>query len=89
MVIVTYDVRGVIVFHFVPQVRTMIAQYYRDLLERKVRRGVQDKRPDIVDSAIILHDNARPHKAECVRQLLGRWDCAPTGDPIHTWWGKC
>ncbi|GFR31019.1 HTH_48 domain-containing protein [Trichonephila clavata] len=26
-----------------------------------------------MDSAIILHDNARPHKAECVRQLLRRW----------------
>ncbi|GFR25121.1 histone-lysine N-methyltransferase SETMAR [Trichonephila clavata] len=26
-----------------------------------------------MDSAIMLHDNARPHKAECVRQLLQRW----------------
>lgn len=73
MVIVAYDVRGVIVCHFVPHGRTVTAQYYRDFLVRQVRRGVRDKRPDLVDSAIILHDNARPHKAECVRQLLRRW----------------
>ncbi|GFX02908.1 histone-lysine N-methyltransferase SETMAR [Trichonephila clavipes] len=34
-----------------------------------VRRGVPDKRPDLGDSEIILHDNARSHEAECVRQL--------------------
>ncbi|GFW35437.1 uncharacterized protein TNCV_2612361 [Trichonephila clavipes] len=33
----------------------------------------RDKRLDLADSAIILQDNARPHKAECVRQLLRRW----------------
>ncbi|GFQ88670.1 histone-lysine N-methyltransferase SETMAR [Trichonephila clavata] len=63
MAIVTYDVRGVIVCHFVPHGRTVTA-HYRDFLVRQVRRGVRDKRPDLVDSAIILHDNARTHKAE-------------------------
>ncbi|GFQ72043.1 histone-lysine N-methyltransferase SETMAR [Trichonephila clavata] len=73
MVIIAYDVRGVIVCHFVPHGRTVTAQYYRDYLLRQVRRSVQDKRPDLVDSAIIMHDNAIPYKAECVRQLLRRW----------------
>ncbi|GFY45900.1 uncharacterized protein TNIN_320071 [Trichonephila inaurata madagascariensis] len=49
------------------------AQYYRDFLVKQLRRGVRDKRPDLVDNAIILHGNARPHKAECVRQLLQCW----------------
>ncbi|GFY06638.1 uncharacterized protein TNCV_3524941 [Trichonephila clavipes] len=73
MVIVTNDVRGVIVCHFVPHGKTVTAQYYRDFLVQQVRRGVWAKRPDPVDSAIILHDNAIPHKAACVRQLLRRW----------------
>ena len=73
MVIVVYDVRGVIVCNFVLYEKTVIAQYIRDFLVQQVRRGVGDKRPDDVDSTIILHDNARPHKAECVRQLLRCW----------------
>ncbi|GFW17522.1 hypothetical protein TNCV_2650801 [Trichonephila clavipes] len=32
----------------------------------RVQRGVRDKRLDLVDNVIIMHDNARPHKAECV-----------------------
>ncbi|GFU10160.1 histone-lysine N-methyltransferase SETMAR [Trichonephila clavipes] len=58
--------------HFVPHVRTVTAQYYWDFLVQQVRRGVRDKRRNLGDSAIILHDNARPHKSECLRQLLQR-----------------
>ncbi|GFR30061.1 regucalcin [Trichonephila clavata] len=64
-------VRDIIVCHFVPHGRTVTAQYYRDFL---VQHGVRDKSPDLVDSAIILPDNARPHKAECEWQLLRRWE---------------
>ncbi|GFX53062.1 histone-lysine N-methyltransferase SETMAR [Trichonephila clavipes] len=65
MVIVPYDVKSVIVYHSVSHGRTVTLQYYRDFLVQHVRRGVRDKLPELVDSAIILHDNARPHKAEC------------------------
>ncbi|GFY22491.1 histone-lysine N-methyltransferase SETMAR [Trichonephila clavipes] len=73
MVIVTYDFKGVIVCYFVSHVRTVTAQYYRDFMVPHVRRDIRDKRLDLVYSAIILHDNARPHNAKCVRQLLWRW----------------
>ncbi|GFX66915.1 histone-lysine N-methyltransferase SETMAR [Trichonephila clavipes] len=69
MVIVTYDIRRVIVYHFIPHGRTVTAQYYRDFLVRQVRPGVHNKRPDLVEHAIILLDNARSHKAECVWQV--------------------
>ncbi|GFR03791.1 uncharacterized protein TNCT_327151 [Trichonephila clavata] len=46
IVIVTYDVMGIIVCHFVPHGKTVTVQYYRDFLVRQVR---------LVDSAIILH----------------------------------
>ncbi|GFY39119.1 uncharacterized protein TNIN_408651 [Trichonephila inaurata madagascariensis] len=58
MVIVAFDVRGVLVCHFVPHGRTVTAQYYMDFLVRQVQRGVRDKCPDLVDSAIILLGNA-------------------------------
>ncbi|GFQ94400.1 histone-lysine N-methyltransferase SETMAR [Trichonephila clavata] len=70
MVIVTYDFRSVIVCYCVPHFIAMTSEYYR---VRQVRRGVRDKHPDLVDSTIILHDNARPHKSERVRQILRRW----------------
>ncbi|GFR13226.1 histone-lysine N-methyltransferase SETMAR [Trichonephila clavata] len=39
MFIVTYDVRGIIVCHFVPHSRTVNAQFYRDfLLQQLLRR---------------------------------------------------
>ncbi|GFQ94772.1 uncharacterized protein TNCT_594521 [Trichonephila clavata] len=41
MVIVAYDVRGVIVFHFVPHGTTVTARYYSDFLLRQARRGVR------------------------------------------------
>ncbi|GFX01331.1 uncharacterized protein TNCV_3730001 [Trichonephila clavipes] len=60
MVIVAYDVRGVIVYHFVPHGRTVTTQYYRIFLVRKVRRGVWDKRLDLVSCWI--NDSARQCK---------------------------
>ncbi|GFY71378.1 hypothetical protein TNIN_389081 [Trichonephila inaurata madagascariensis] len=54
---------GVIVCHLVPH-ETVSTQYYRDFL---VPTGTpwcsRDKRPYLVDGAIILHNSARSHKA--------------------------
>ncbi|GFU87094.1 histone-lysine N-methyltransferase SETMAR [Trichonephila clavipes] len=49
-----------------------------------VRRGVRYKRPDLVDCAIILHDNARPHKTEYVRQLFRRWGWEELEHPLYS-----
>ena len=59
MVIVTYDFQGVIVCHFVPCGRIVTAHYYKDLPVHQVQRGVRDKRPNLVDSAIILQDHMK------------------------------
>ncbi|GFY60847.1 hypothetical protein TNIN_74871 [Trichonephila inaurata madagascariensis] len=64
MVIVAYDVRGVIVCHFVPHHRTLTSQYYRDFLVRWVRRGIRDKRPNLVGSETIHHVNAKRNNRE-------------------------
>ncbi|GFQ78420.1 histone-lysine N-methyltransferase SETMAR [Trichonephila clavata] len=69
-IIVVYDVRGVIICHLFAHGKTVTAQYYRDFMVQQAQSGIRDKRPDLVDSAIILHNKGRQHKAECVPQLL-------------------
>ena len=66
IVILAYDVQGVILSHFVPHSETVNAQYNA---ENHLRRAVRRKRPQL-QNVIILHDNATPHKAICVRDLL-------------------
>ena len=61
MLILAYDVQGVILCHFVPHGETVSAQYYAAYLQNHLHR------------VIILHDNATPHKAICVRDLLRHW----------------
>ena len=68
MVILAYDVQGVILCHFVPHGETVNAAYMQNHLRRAVRR----KRPQL-QNLIILNDNATPHKAICARDLLRRW----------------
>ena len=72
MVILACDVQGVISCHFVPYGETVNAQYYAAYLQNHLRRAVRRKRPQL-QNVIILHDNATPHKAICVRYLLRRW----------------
>ena len=72
MVILAYDVQGVILCHFVPHGETVNAQYYAAYQQNHLRRAVRRKRP-LLQNVIILHDNATPHKAISVRDLLRRW----------------
>ena len=64
MVILAYDVQGVILFHFVPDGETVNAQYayYAAYLQKHLCHAVRHKRPQL-QNVIILHDNATPHKA--------------------------
>ena len=72
MVILVYDVQGEILCHFMPYCETVNAQYYAAYLQNNLRRAVTRKRPQL-QNVIILHDNATPHNAICVRDLLRRW----------------
>ena len=75
MIIFTYDSAGIILTHAVPQHRTVTGQYYADFLEHHLRRALRKKRPHFLseNTPIILYDNARPHVADVVKQLLARW----------------
>ena len=72
MVILAYDVQVVILCHFVPHGEAVNAQNYASYLQNHLRRAVRRKRPQL-QNVIIFHDNATPHKAICVRDLLRRW----------------
>jgi len=67
-VIFTYDSAGIILTHDVPHHRTVTGQYYADFLEHHLHRAFLGE-----NTPIILHDNARPHFADVVSQLLERW----------------
>jgi len=58
-----------------PQHRTVTGQYYADLLEHHLCRALRKKRPHFLgeNTPIILNDNAQPHVADVVNQLLARW----------------
>ena len=71
MAILAYDVQGVISCHFVPHGETVNAQYYAAYLQNHLLCAVKRKRPQLQN--VMLHDNATPHKAICVRDLLRRW----------------
>ena len=72
MVILAYDVQGVILCHFVPHGETVNSQYYAAYLQNHLRRAVRRKRSQF-QNVIILHDNILLHVAICVRDLLRRW----------------
>ena len=57
---------------FLPHGEAVNAQYYAAYLQNHLRRAVRRNRPQL-QNVIILHDNATPHKAICVRYLLRRW----------------
>ena len=57
---------------FVPHGETVNAQYYAAYLQNHLRRAVRRKRPQL-QNVVILHDNAPPHTAMCVMDLVRRW----------------
>jgi len=75
MVIFAYDSAGIILTQAVPQHRTVTGQYYADFLEHHLRCVLRKKRQHFLseNTPIILHNNARPHVADVVNQLLARW----------------
>ena len=83
MVILAYDVQGVILCHFVPHGETVTAQYYAAYLQNHLHRAVRRKWLQL-QNVIILHDNATPHKAICVRDLLQRWRWEVLGHPPYS-----
>jgi histone-lysine N-methyltransferase SETMAR len=80
MHVVFFDHEGLLLDHAVPRGTSVTATYYRDILREKLRPAIRKKRPNLLrNGVILLHDNARPHTAQVVTELLAsyNWEALP------------
>ena len=73
MMIVFFDIRGVICIDWVPEGQTVNKVYYKNVLTT-LRERVRRRRPDIWKNAswILYHDNAPAHNALSVKRYLAK-----------------
>ena len=56
-----FDYQGVICDHAVPPNHTVNGEYYLHVLHDFVRPAIRRKRPELLETVILLQDNAAPH----------------------------
>lgn len=83
MLTVFWDMKGVLLAEFMPTGSTINAVSYCNTLT-KLRRAVRDKRPDRGNEVRLLHDNARPHVANSVREKLQRYQWEILEHPAYS-----
>jgi hypothetical protein len=72
MLVVFFDIQGIIMTQYVPPGQTVNQMYYIELLA-KLQGKIRKKRPELWKNGWILHqDNAPAHNSLSVRQFLGR-----------------
>ena len=70
MLIVFFDIQGIVMAEWVPSGQTVYQQYYTEVLT-KLHKHVRRKRPELWRNNWILHqDNAPAHNALSVKQFL-------------------
>ena len=69
--IFAYDFRGVLTAHRVPTGHTVNKEYYKMYVRTILCPPIRRKHQEMIDCMpLILHDNASPHKANIVKELL-------------------
>ena len=64
MLTIFWDVNGPILVHFQEKGQTVTSARYSDMLVNELKPAVRSKRRGILSKIVLLlHDNARPHKA--------------------------
>ncbi|KAK3799631.1 hypothetical protein RRG08_059677 [Elysia crispata] len=77
MHMISFDMNGVILRWPVPIGTTINAQYYKKVLQDKLRPAIRKKRPGLLESGILFHhDNAPVHTARAVTDVLAgyKWE---------------
>ena len=71
MLIVIFDVHGIVHIEFSPQGQTINQNVYKDIL-RRLMRSIREKRRELweIKSWLLHHDNAPAHNALSIRQFL-------------------
>ena len=73
MHIVFFDCQGLLLSWAVPVGTKVNADYYKFVLQEKLRPAIRKKRPGLVNDVILHHDNAPVHCARKVTALLDSW----------------
>ena len=77
MHMIFFDMNGVILRWPVPIGTTINAQYYKKVLQDKLRPAIRKKRPGLLEPGILFHhDNAPVHTARAVTDVLAgyKWE---------------
>ncbi|KAK3787443.1 hypothetical protein RRG08_025710 [Elysia crispata] len=77
MHMIFFDMNGVILRWPVPIGTTINTQYYKKVLQDKLRPAIRKKRPGLLESGILFqHDNAPVHTARAVTDVLAgyKWE---------------
>ena len=82
MLIVFFDVHGIVHLEFLPQGQTINQNVYKDIL-RCLMRSVREKRRELWEtkSWLLHHDNAPAHNALSIRQFLAENNIALLEQP--------
>jgi hypothetical protein len=76
MLIVFFDIKGVIFEHWVPEGATVSQHYYKNVLQT-LKERIRRKRPELWKNGFILHqDNALARTALSVKQFLAEKHCS-------------
>ncbi|UYV67061.1 hypothetical protein LAZ67_4003788 [Cordylochernes scorpioides] len=71
MIIVFFDIRGIVHCEFVPQGQTVNSAFYLEVL-RRLKRRIARVRTDIKDTVKLHHDNATSHTAFIITNFLAQ-----------------
>ncbi|UYV74734.1 YTHDF2 [Cordylochernes scorpioides] len=71
MIIVFFDIRGIVHCEFVPQGQTVNSAFYLEVL-RRLKRRIARVRTDIKDTVKLHHDNATIHTAFIITNFLAQ-----------------
>ena len=77
MIMVFWDIQGVLVLDFLPKGKTINSARYQETL-KKLARSIRRKRPEL-QAVILHHDNARPHTAQATTTAIAAkgWSVLP------------
>jgi hypothetical protein len=85
MLIVFFDIRGIVHREFNPQGQTVNTKFYSEVL-RRLRENIRRKRPDLwrAKNWILHDDNAFCHRALLVREFLANQNMLPLPHPPYS-----
>lgn len=85
MLVIFFDIHGVVHREFVPQGQTVNAAFYCDIL-RRLREDIRRKRPGLWRNGnwVLQHDNAPAHTALKTREFLGQTNTIVAPHPPYS-----